>query len=218
MFFNLEWDNKMKNKFNHNFTKIKEDETTQKYFDRISKGPSHKFIENIIKEIKPLKVKNILDVGCGTGYVTKEIAKINQNITACDTDADRVRLAKGFVGEDIRNNITFLTIKPGKLPFKDNSFDLVVCFEVLEHVPNYMGLIKELKRVSKKYVLITVPNEPYFRIANFLRLKYFKSLGNSPGHINHFTKRKIVEILKKQFKIKKVETNAFFWVMVLCEI
>ena len=73
---------------------IKKDETTQKYFDVLARGPTHKFIDDVLKEIKKLRIKNILDVGCGTGYVTKRIAKINPNIIAVDTDEKRIKRLK----------------------------------------------------------------------------------------------------------------------------
>ncbi len=193
--------------------KIKKDETSQKYFNVLSRGPTHKFIKDVLKEIKKIRAKNILDVGCGTGYVTKRIAKINPNIIAVDTDKKRIELAKEYT----QYKVDFRVIEPGILPFPDNSFDLVTCLEVLEHVSDYIGFIKELKRVSRKYVIITVPNEPYFRLANFFRGRHLKTLGNVPDHLNHFSKNSIVRILKKYFKIRKAKISAFFWTLVICE-
>lgn len=193
--------------------KLKKDETTQKYFNFLARWPTLIFINDVLKKIKRINPGNILDVGCGTGYITKRIAKINPNLIAVDTDAKRIKMAREFTN----NQIDFRVIEPDKLPFPDNSFDLVTCLEVLEHIPQYESFIKELKRVSRKYVLITVPNEPFFRLANLLRGKHISTLGNVPDHINHFSKNSIVRILKKYFKIKKAKISAFLWVMVICE-
>lgn len=196
--------------------KLKKDITTQKYFDVLAKGPTHKFIDNILKEIKRINSKNILDVGCGTGYVTKRISKINPDIIGCDTDKKRLELARIYTKNRIKFVPLYIERKP-LLPFPNDSFDLVISLEVLEHIQKYKETIQELKRVSKKYVIITVPNEPLFRIANFLRGKYLKDFGNAPGHINHFNKKSIVKILRKYFKIKKAQINALFWITVVCE-
>ena len=73
------------------------------------------------------------------------------------------------------------------LPYKDDSFDMVICSEVLEHLAFPAKAMEELVRVSKKYCLLAVPHEPYFTIANFLRGKNWSTWGNDKGHINHWT-------------------------------
>lgn len=66
--------------------------------------------------------------------------------------------------EHIQGDIT-------RMPFCDHSFDIVICTEVLEHLEKPGAALKELKRVAKKFILITVPHEPWFCLGNLLVLK-----------------------------------------------
>lgn len=73
------------------------------------------------------------------------------------------------------------------LPFPDDSFDLVLCLEVLEHLPDSLLGLRELLRVSQDYVLVSVPHEPFFRGVNFLRGKHLRALGNDPEHLHNYS-------------------------------
>jgi SAM-dependent methyltransferase len=75
------------------------------------------------------------------------------------------------------------------LPFPDNSFDLVLCLEVLEHLPDSGVGLRELLRVARDCVVVSVPHEPFFRAANFLRGKHLRALGNDPEHLQTYSGR-----------------------------
>ncbi len=74
-----------------------------------------------------------------------------------------------------------------RLPFPDTSFPLLLCFEVLEHLPDSTVGLRELARVSSEYVLVSVPHEPFFRGANFLRGKHVLAFGNDPEHCHNYS-------------------------------
>ena len=98
---------------------------------------------------------------------------------------------------------------------EDSSFDLVTVLEVLEHLEQPSDAIKEAKRVSKEFCIFSVPFEPYWRILNLLRLKYISDLGNTPGHMNHWSKSGFEKLLKNQFSIVKLQT-VFPWNFAIC--
>ena len=56
-----------------------------------------------------------------------------------------------------------------------------------------------------KYLLISVPNEPFFRGSNLARLQYVKKLGNTPGHVNNFTYLEFRRLIKTYFKDDLIE-------------
>jgi hypothetical protein len=90
-----------------------------------------------------------------------------------------------------------------------------VACEVLEHVPDYDRALQQIARVSSRHVLLSVPREPIWRVLNVMRLKYVGQLGNTPGHVNHFSRKKFLEIARRHFNIKE-ESHPFPWSMVLC--
>ncbi len=145
---------------------------------------------------------SILDAGCGEGHVIDFIARQDPSLrlTGMDLDKEAIAYAEKQFGE----RATFRTGSLFKLPFSDNSFDTVMCSEVLEHLEDTDRAISELKRVARHHVLITVPREPYFKILNDIS----RSLGISPdpGHVNFWTKKTFQEFINSHF-----ESPTFAW-------
>lgn len=142
------------------------------------------FLNSVVKTTKPLHIDSVLDVGCGEGFTLDRLQreKIGKSYEGIEYEQSAVDLAKKLYPS--------LTFKQGdiyKLPYKSNSFDLVVCTEVLEHLENPKKAYRELIRVSKKYILLTVPNEPFFTIQRIGRLQNIIHLGAHPEHIQHWT-------------------------------
>lgn len=147
-----------------------------------------KDIYRLIGLAKLNRKSNVLEVGAGDGHFLRSIIERFgfYNVIATDISADELKKAK-------RNlegcNVVFEKENAESLTFDSNSFDLVIACEVLEHINDPQKAILELKRVSKKYILISVPVEPKWRILHFITGKYLKSFGNTPGHINHWSKK-----------------------------
>ncbi len=105
-------------------------------------------------------------------------------------------------------------VSDGKnIPITENSFDIVFACEVLEHIDKPTDVLKEINRVSKKYVIISVPFEPFWRIMNIMRLKYLSSLGNTPGHINHWSINGITKLVEVYFQPIDVRIS-FPWIFI----
>lgn len=104
---------------------------------------------NNITKLLDNNSNNILDIGCQEAMLYDKL-KDKYHITLADISPTKKLINK----EDVQN-----------LSFKDNSFDIVICQEVLEHVPNPIKAISELKRVAKKQLIISVPYEPFFTMA-----------------------------------------------------
>ena len=118
----------------------------------------------MLRKAKNLNATTVLDVGCGEGFTLLRLKNenIGQKLSGIDNNEQAIAYAN--------KNYPELEIKKGdvyKLPYKDNSFDLVLCMEVLEHLDKPLVALEELKRVSKKYVLLSVPNEPLFTVQRF---------------------------------------------------
>lgn len=190
---------------------------TSNYQKHISKNPIQKllisnFYKTVIKTLKPLKLVSVLDVGCGEGFTLINLGRnrIGRVYEGVDYSNDAIKLAKKLYPK--------LFVKQGdiySLPYKDSSFDILLCTEVLEHLKNPSKAIGELKRVSKKYILFSVPNEPFFVLGNFLRGKYLKTFGNHPEHINHWSVFSFKKFLRSHGLRTCTVKLPFPWTLVL---
>lgn len=169
------------------------------------------FYKSLINLIKPLNAETILDVGCGEGFTLANLAKnkIGKSCVGVEQSKDTITVAgKLHPGIKIKQGSVY------NLPFKDGSFDLVICTEVLEHLESPEKALSELVRVSKKHVVVSVPSEPWFMLTNFVRGRYFTSFGNVPGHIKHWGKSGFLSFLRREgHKIKSVR-SPFPWTLV----
>jgi 2-polyprenyl-3-methyl-5-hydroxy-6-metoxy-1,4-benzoquinol methylase len=93
-------------------------------------------------------------------------------------------------------------------------FDLVAAIEVLEHVPDPAATLAEMARVARTHLLVSVPREPLWRGLNIARGAYLRELGNTPGHINHFSKRAFIELLGRYGTVLQAR-SPFPWTMLL---
>lgn len=193
--------------------------STTNYNKHISTNPiQRKLIDNFYKKVidilKPLKIDSILDVGCGEGFTLDKFRKegIGKKLSGIDNLDEALKLAaKTYPDLDIKRGDIY------DIKAKDNTYDLVMATEVFEHLDDPDKAIKELIRVSKKYVMLSVPNEPFFIGANLLRGKYLKTFGNHPEHINHWTFIGFENFLKKHgLKIVKRKLP-FAWTLILAE-
>ncbi|MGD8379445.1 MAG: methyltransferase domain-containing protein [Gammaproteobacteria bacterium] len=95
----------------------------------------------------------------------------------------------------------------------DNSFDCVLLLEVLEHLDDYRQALREIFRVSSRHVIISVPNEPLWRVLNMARGKYWGALGNTPGHVNHWNRHALTALVNEFGVCRQVRTP-LPWLMV----
>lgn len=140
------------------------------------------------------------EVGCGAGYSMlrmREWIPAGVEVSASDVSDSLISKAKSKnPGILIDNRSAY------SLGFPDKSIDVVVMMEVLEHLDSPQEALKELARVARKHVLISTPREPLWRALNFLRCKYVLSLGNTPGHINHWSSRGLRREVSRLFEVE----------------
>ncbi|MCL5432842.1 MAG: class I SAM-dependent methyltransferase [Patescibacteria group bacterium] len=172
------------------------------------------FYNILIRTIKPLEPKTILDVGCGEGFTLQKLKENKIGVLLKGIDKSDISIDIG------RKMFPDLDLKTGdiyKLSYNKNSFDLVVCSEVLEHLKSPIIALEELKRVSKQYLLLTVPNEPFYRISRFLRGINVANFGDHPEHINHWGMISFKNLIKSA-RLKITTINyPFPWIMILAE-
>lgn len=129
----------------------------------------------------------MLDAGCGEGFFSQHLRRAGLGIgyVGCDVSLTAIRWATTEVDAAFTGHVGNIN----RLPYADNAFPLVVCLEVLEHIPDSSLGLRELARVSSDYLLLSVPHEPFFRSVNFLRGKHVARWGNDPEHRHNYSGR-----------------------------
>lgn len=188
--------------------------TTSNYRKHTTKNPLKKiFIENyhnkLISLVSPLDAKRLLDAGAGEGFILKFLFehKIGKELEGIDYSDEAIKIGKKLH--------PYLNLKKGTiyaLRYPANHFDIVLCTEVLEHLDDPVKALGEIERVSKKYVLITVPHEPWWTLFNFTQW------GKDIGHINHWSGGGIKRFIQRNSNLKVVKkVYAFPWTMILAK-
>ena len=116
-----------------------------------------------------------------------------------------------------RSNLTYRAEEATSLSFADDEFDLASAIEVLEHVPEPEATVAEMARVATRWLLVSVPREPLWRGLNMARGAYWRDLGNTPGHVNHWSKRSFTEMLSRHGDVAEARTP-FPWTMLLVKL
>jgi ubiquinone/menaquinone biosynthesis C-methylase UbiE len=160
--------------------------------------------------------ESVLDVGCGEGVLTAEWAQRlgEKRIVGIDLEDPKLR-AEWETRR--RPNLEYRAMPAENLPFAADEFDLAAAIEVLEHVPDPEHTLSEMARVAGGHLLVSVPREPLWRALNIARGAYVRQLGNTPGHVNHWSKRAFVSLLGRYGEV--VETRSPFpWTMLLVRV
>lgn len=162
-----------------------------------------------------VRPRSVLEVGCGEGKLALHLHALGhergappERFEITDVDLGRIgALPEGIVAREASIY---------DLPYPDRSFDLVVCCEVLEHLERPDAGFDEVVRVAKDRVLLSTPREPLWRVLNVARGKYLRALGNTPGHVQHWSRRGLVQWAEARLRVLRVE-SPLPWTIVLGE-
>jgi ubiquinone/menaquinone biosynthesis C-methylase UbiE len=159
---------------------------------------------------------SLLDVGCGEGVLTEQWAQRLRSARVVGVDLDDPKLQEEWTTRR-RENLEFREFAGAELPFEGDEFDLVTAIEALEHIPEPERMVSEMARVARRHLLVSVPREPLWRILNVARGAYVRELGNTPGHINHWSKRSFVRLLGQYGDVVQAR-SPFPWTMLLVRV
>ena len=160
--------------------------------------------------------QSVLDVGCGEGVLTERFAERLGDGRVVGIDLDDPKLRAEWERRR-RANLEFRAEDATSLSFGDDEFDAATAIEVLEHVPDPEATLSEMVRVARRRLIVSVPREPLWRALNMARGAYWRSLGNTPGHVNHWSRRAFVSFLERHGTVEEVR-SPFPWTMLLVRV
>jgi SAM-dependent methyltransferase len=184
-----------------------------------ARNPLHRalvrrFLADARELIEMARPRRVLEVGCGPG-----------DLAGCLFPPVHRGDRPGYVGVDVspeeiavarRNqpHLDFRVATAYALPFQAGTFDLVIACEVLEHLEDPARALVELDRIAGGYLLASVPWEPVWRLLNLARGAYVTHLGNTPGHLQHFSRRRFRELVHGRFE-PVAERRPLPWTLLL---
>ncbi len=183
-----------------------------------SRNPLQQFLLRRFKKVISGLVKNIpgdlCEVGCGEGFMLKNLwdqgLLDGRRIYGAELDESAVQYAASQVP-----GARFVRANAYRLPFADKQFSCSMLLEVLEHLEQPQKALAEICRISR-YAILSVPHEPFFQAANFLRGKNLKQWGNDPEHIQHWNPKSFRRLVEPFGSILHVACP-FPWIIVLVQ-
>lgn len=189
----------------------------QKFLNQtpIQQGLIGNFHTRFIRVASDIQPKSILELGCGEGYLLSQLHQHFPSVPMLGLDNLDVALDEGhriFPELQLMHGDIYHIAQP------DKSWDLVIASEVLEHLDDPLAALKELKRVSSRHVLLSVPHEPWFRLGNLARGRHLSRLGNHPEHVNLWSRSGFAKFVGQELQVDRVIGAAFPWTIVLAHV
>jgi len=165
-------------------------------------------LREVVTELQPASV---LDAGCGEGETLERLHDLMPgDVFGLDINPACVRFASARLPA-----YRFETGDVCSVGHEDDRFELVLCLEVLEHLADPNRALRELVRVSRRHIVVAVPNEPLFRLTNLARGKYVGRWGDHPEHCQHWTRSSLVTLLAEWTDVAAVRSS-YPWLIASC--
>jgi 2-polyprenyl-3-methyl-5-hydroxy-6-metoxy-1,4-benzoquinol methylase len=156
------------------------------------------------------------EVGCGEGEISMLLARRGLRVRGSDVSAEVISEARrrsSAAGVEVYYRAAPISA----LSPDHDAAELIVCCEVLEHLDDPEAGLDTLARLARPWLLVSVPREPIWRALNLARGKYVRDLGNTPGHLGHWSRRAFVELLRRRVEVVDVR-SPLPWTMALCRV
>ena len=158
------------------------------------------FMADLDELVERTGAREAHEVGCGEGELSIRLA--GRGLRVRGTDASPQVLGEA-------------RLRARAAGAERHGAELIVCCEVLEHLPDAERALAKLTELARPWLIASVPREPLWRALNLARLSYVRDLGNTPGHLNHWSKRAFLRLLETRFEVVEVRGPPP-WTMALC--
>jgi 2-polyprenyl-3-methyl-5-hydroxy-6-metoxy-1,4-benzoquinol methylase len=174
------------------------------------------FLESVSALVGSGQAETAHEVGCGEGNLSIFLAQRYPQIRFRGSDFSKqvVDVARANAAHE-KLTIDFRANSLYDLTAAADSADLIICCEVLEHLEDPERALKIVAKLARKNLILSVPREPIWRVLNMARGKYLKDLGNTPGHLQHWSKAGFLRMVSSYAEVVKV-LSPLPWTVVLC--
>jgi 2-polyprenyl-3-methyl-5-hydroxy-6-metoxy-1,4-benzoquinol methylase len=174
------------------------------------------FMSDLDELVERSGAKEAHEVGCGEGEVSIRLARRGIRVRASDAFPQVLEEARDRATA-ARVEIDFEATPIEQLDPDRHSAELVICCEVLEHLEDPDRGLEVLAGLARPWLIASVPREPLWRTLNLARLSYVGALGNTPGHLSHWSKRGFEQFLGERFEVVDLR-SPLPWTMALCRV
>lgn len=161
-----------------------------------------RFHRTLLRLASRTGAREVHEVGCGEGYLARLLAEHGFVVRASDFSVRIINQARRLT--DVTDLKVDYQIRSIYDLTPDDSAELVVCCEVLEHLEDPAAALTELALAAHPHLILSVPCEPIWRVLNVARGKYISAGGNTPGHVNHWSRRSFVRLVEQYAEIQQV--------------
>lgn len=157
-------------------------------------------------------MESVLEVGCGEGHITARLAKCfgPDRVFGTDLSPEIIDIARHeHPGLNFETQTIYEVGSAGK------RWDLIVACEVFEHLEDPARALRTLAHAANRALILTVPREPIWRALNMARGKYWSRLGNSHGHLQHWTRAGFLKFLRSEVQVR-ASRAPLPWTQTLC--
>jgi 2-polyprenyl-3-methyl-5-hydroxy-6-metoxy-1,4-benzoquinol methylase len=184
-----------------------------------SRNPiERRFVDGFLEQVGELADRSNAteahEVGCGEGEISTLLARRGLRVRGSDVSAEVIEEARR------RSQAAGVTVHYRAAAISDlradhDAAELIVCCEVLEHLDDPDTGLETLAGLARPWLLVSVPREPIWRALNLARGKYVRDLGNTPGHLGHWSRRGFIALLRSRVDVVDVR-SPLPWTMALC--
>jgi 2-polyprenyl-3-methyl-5-hydroxy-6-metoxy-1,4-benzoquinol methylase len=157
---------------------------------------------------------DVHEIGCGEGEIAQGLSGRGLQVRGSDVSPEVIEEARrraAATGVSVQYRAAAVeALDPAR-----DSAELIVSCEVMEHLGDPDAALAMIAELARPWAVVSVPREPMWRALNLARLKYVGALGNTPGHLNHWSRRGFVEFLERRLRVVEVR-SPIPWTMALC--
>jgi SAM-dependent methyltransferase len=157
---------------------------------------------------------DVHELGCGEGELVLRLARRGLRARGSDASEPVIEEARRRAGA-AQLDIEFKAAPIETLDPRVDSAELILCCEVMEHVEDPDAALEIIARLARPWAIVSVPREPLWRVLNLGRLRYVRELGNTPGHLQHWSRKAFVCFLEQRLEVTTVR-SPIPWTMALC--